>query len=153
MTDQKSAFSTNTSSLVGTWRLESAEFTGSDGSISYPYGESPVGIVTYDAGGHMSVQLMREERAHFDSNDPTMGNADEIRAAFEGIITYFGAYLVDEGLHRVTHRLEGCSFPNWEGTELSRHYAIEGDLLTLTTDPMQVGGTGITGVLVWRRIA
>lgn len=131
----------------------SAAFTGSDGSISYPWGESPIGIVTYGQSGHMSVQLMRVDRPRFATDDPTTGTPEETRAAFGGIMTYFGSYRLDEGAHQVIHCLEGCSFPNWEGTELSRHYAVEDDLLTLTTAPMRVGGADVTGVLVWRRMA
>ncbi len=144
---------TDGSPLVGTWKLDSSVFTGSDGSISLPWGESPIGVVHYDANGHMSVQLMRGDRPRFDTDDLKMGSGDEVRAAFEGIVTYFGSYSVDEAASRVTHILEGCSFPNWEGTELARHYAIDGDLLTLTTDPMHVGGIDVTGVLTWRKVA
>ena len=140
-------------SLVGTWKLESSMFTGSDGSVTYPFGESPIGVVHYDSSGNMSVHLMRSDRARFGEDDYKLGDDAEIRAAFEGMITYFGPYSIDEEASRVTHHLEGCSFPNWEGTELSRHYAIDGDLLTLSTDPMRLGGIDMTGVLTWQRIA
>ncbi len=144
---------THASPLVGTWKLESSEFTGSDGSLSLPFGESPTGVVHYDSNGYMSVQLMRGDRTRFDKDDLKLGTAGEVRAAFEGIITYFGTYSVDETASRVTHHLEGCSFPNWEGTELARSYTIEGDLLTLTTDPMHVAGIDVTGVLTWRKVS
>jgi len=96
---------------------------------------------------------MRRNRTRFASDDLMTGSDEETRSALTGIITYFGPYFVEEESARVTHRLEGCSFPNWEGTELERNYVIEGDVLTLTTDPMHVGGSDLTGVLTWRRIA
>lgn len=136
--------------LVGTWELVSAEFRDEAGELSYPWGADPIGVVTYSATGHMSVQLMRSDRPRFAANDPTAGSPEEILAAFAGIITYFGSYEVEGPT--VTHELEGCSFPNWEGTELSRTYAVEGDTLTLTTAPMRVGGADVVGVLAWQRV-
>ena len=134
--------------LVGTWKLISAEFRDESGRITHPWGEDPVGVVTYGADGYMSVQLMRSDRPQFVHNDPAEGTPEETLMAFAGIMTYFGPYTVDGTT--VTHHIEGCSFPNWEGTDLARHYTVEADVLTLTTAPMRVAGSEVTGVLSWQ---
>src|SRR5258708_34601956 len=47
------------SKLVGTWRLVRFVKTDTSGSMTYPYGERPVGYFVYDPTGHLSVQIMR----------------------------------------------------------------------------------------------
>ena len=98
----------------------------------------------------MSVQLMRSDRSHFATNDPAAGSVKEISSAFGGLMTYYGSYAIAGTT--VTHTIEGCSFPNWEGTELTREFAVDGDVLTLTTAPMRVAGEEVTGILAWKRI-
>ncbi len=45
--------------FVGAWRLLRYEYRRADGKLTLPFGESPVGLLIYDALGHMAGQLMR----------------------------------------------------------------------------------------------
>jgi hypothetical protein len=115
----------------GAWILASYEQRKADGTVSHPMGEAPVGRITYDAAGRMSAQLMRRDRPRFASNWRQEGAANEIKAAFDGYIGYYGPYTLNEKEKTVTHHVECCSFPNWVGTDQVRHYEFDGDRLIL----------------------
>jgi hypothetical protein len=107
----------------------------------------------YDAAGNMSAQLMRENRARFATSDPVRATDAEVRDAFNGYISYYGSYSVDEVKEAVTHRVHGASFPNWIGVDLVRSYAFdESGRLQLSTPPFVMGGESLEYVLVWERI-
>jgi hypothetical protein len=79
------------------------------------------------------------------------GTTEEIRQAFEGCIGYYGSYTVDEQARTVTHHVQGCSFPNYIGTDLKRLFNLSGDRLSLNTVPEVEGGEEVTFFLVWER--
>lgn len=139
--------------FIGTWKLVSSEFRRSDGAITYPYGQDALGVLMYDAAGNMAVQIIRTDRPAFASGDPSSGTAEEIKLAFEGVLTYFGRYDVDATTGTVTHHVWGCTFPNWIGGDQVRFFAFSAQRLTLSTPPVLVGGATITGVLIWERMA
>lgn len=135
-------------SLVGTWKLISQQ--SSDGSSEF--GGNAIGQLMYDTGGNMAVQLLRVNVPRFVSNDRRRGTPEEIRAAFDGTMSYFGRYTVDNTRRSVTHHLVGLSFPHWIGTEQKRFYRLEGRRLILTSEPFVVGGRAITSTLTCERI-
>ncbi len=139
--------------FVGTWKLVSYEIKTADGGSMYPIGPNGMGILMYDAQGHMAVQLMQRDRPSFAQADVRLGTPDEIKAAFGGYFAYFGQYEVDEAGGVVTHHVEGCLVPNWIGGDQKRFYAFSANRLVLKTPPSQLGG--VTGIqtLVWERIA
>ena len=137
--------------FIGTWKLVTSEFRTSDGKVSYPLGEKAVGILLYDSGGRMAVQLMRPDRPKFASGDMRGGTPEEIKTAAEGYVAYFGTYDVDEKQGSVVHHVEASLFPNWLGQDQMRFFEFSDDLLTLRTPPILSGGQEITGVLVWKR--
>jgi hypothetical protein len=137
--------------FVGSWSLESWEARTPFGEVTYPFGEDPAGRIMYDATGNMSVQLMRQDRPRFNSDDPFGGTVDEIQSAFEGFFAYYGRYSVQEGDSTVIHHLVGSSFPNWVGVDQVRHFAFSGDTLTLSTPPLLAEGATAVHTLVWIR--
>ena len=137
--------------FVGTWTLKSFEFRLSDGTVTNPMGKEATGMLMYDAHGHMSAQMMRTGRPIFASGDQQKGTPEEIKAAFEGYIAYFGDYVIDVDEKAVIHRTKGAMFPNMVGQDQKRFYEFSGNRLTLTTVPIQFGGVQITGVLTWER--
>jgi len=137
--------------FIGTWKLLSLEFQRSDGQLTYPMGRDVVGIVMYDANGHMSVQIMRPDRPAFASGDQLDGTPMEIKSAFEGFVAYYGIYEVNQEEGTVTHHLEGSLFPNWVGSAQRRFFEFSGNRLTLSTPPILFGGQQVTGVLIWER--
>ncbi len=138
--------------LLGAWSLTSFEMRRSDGRVSFPFGEDPSGMLLYEPSGRMSAQLLRRDRPPFDSGDQLMGDASEIKSAFQGCIAYFGAFEVDEAAATVVHRVEGSLFPNWIGTEQVRYYELDRDRLTIKTAPTEWDGVEVVAVLVWRRL-
>jgi hypothetical protein len=138
--------------FIGTWRLVSSEFRRSDDTIVYPYGEDAIGLLIYAATGQMAVQLLRAHRPLFAAGDPYRGTPEEIKAAFEGYIAYFGSYEVNEAEGVVTHHVHGASFPNWIGGDQQRFFAFAGNQLILSTPPILAGTSTMTGVLIWERV-
>ena len=140
------------SQFIGMWRLVSFEFRRVNGRVTYPYGKTPLGLIAYDAAGTMALQIYRADCPHFASGDIHRGTPEEIRAAYHGSLSYFGAYEVVEQEQAVIHHVTASSFPNWVGTDQKRYYDFSNGELTLRTPPLLWGGTAMSGVLLWRRI-
>jgi hypothetical protein len=118
--------------LVGTWTLLSWEQKRGDGTKVERYGTSPNGFAFFDAGGRFVITVMRSDRAKYASNALWQGTPEENKETADGTITYFGTYSTSEADLSITIRVEGSSFPNWNGTDQKRFVEIEGDRLTLT---------------------
>ncbi len=135
--------------FLGVWRLIRCESRFPDGRIEYPYGEKPVGRITYDKAGRMSAQLMRPgRRASVPSGVGLVaGHAttEEIRDAVDGFASYFGTFDVDESTKIVTHHVQGCLVPTWVGTDLKRTYQFTANRLLLTATTTSIRE------LVWER--
>jgi hypothetical protein len=142
-----------TPALVGTWRLASFEARDSKGQLQYPLGEHVLGLLIYDAGGNMSAHVMRDDCPRFAANDPGRGTDAEVRAAFDGHTSYFGAYTIDLARQTVTHHVRGASYPNWMGNDQLRYFKFEGSHLLLSTPPLVSGGESLEYVATWERIS
>src|ERR1700691_952366 len=75
--------------FVGTWKLVSIS-----SSESRLFGERPVGILIYDADGHVAVQIMRNPRPDI-SSGPGFPTAKEVQIAYKGYYAYYGTYEVN----------------------------------------------------------
>lgn len=136
-------------SVVGTWRLKRWETHHPDGRISWPLGPDAVGYLFYTPEGSMSVAMMRRDRAAFASEDLLGGTPEEKAAAASSYVTYCGRYEVRDGA--VIHHVELSLYPNWVGVDQVRFATVEGDELTITTQPLQIGGATVNQ-LVWKRV-
>jgi Lipocalin-like domain len=133
--------------LLGTWTLVSHEAVRPDGSRAPVYGLNPNGIAFFDAGGHFIITAMRSDRAKYAIANPTQGTPEENKATAQGTITYFGTYTVSEAERRIAIHIEASSFPNWNGADQIRTFAIAGDQITLTV----VLQTGANADVIWKR--
>ena len=122
--------------LLGVWKLVSYLRKSANGRVDAPYGDQPVGRLTYDSAGRMSAQLMRPGRK---SRQPVgvsfiTGTASEaeLREATGGFIAYFGTFDVDEASTTVIHHVEACLVPSWVGHDLRRKYRLQGNRLLLS---------------------
>ena len=142
------------SRLVGTWKLVAIEERDAHGKRVTPldYGPDPVGMLMYDATGHMSVHAMRRGRPRLDSDDVYRATPEQAKAAFTGYGAYFGTYTVDERAGMVIHHVEGSLLPNWEGTQQRRRFTISGDTLILEPPEFKAAGEGRTRRLTWQRV-
>ncbi|AVA24687.1 lipocalin-like domain-containing protein [Rhizobium sp. NXC24] len=137
-------------SLKGSWKLSGWRRTTSKGDVSYPLGEEASGLLVYTSSGTMMVQMTAANRPAFETSDPLGGSAEERAAAYSTCLAYFGSYRVGDG--KVTHRIEGSSFPNWAETEQVRPYELKGDELILRTPPSESGGITTVNEMSWIRV-
>jgi len=122
-------------SLNGVWRLVSFEQNESDGNVSFPYGEAPVGRLTFDAAGRMSVFVMKPGRfASVNSTAGiTMASVDDLRQIADGFMAYYGDFQVDDSTKTITTKVEAATIPAWTDSEQKRAYELSGDILSLIT--------------------
>ena len=138
--------------VVGTWRLVSSESRTETGEVRPTLGADPLGVLMYDASGHMSVHLMGRNRSKFAAGDMRRGTPEELKAAFDSYVSYYGTYVIDATEGTISHHLEGCSFPNWTGTTQKRFLKLEGKRLSLSTPPIRVDGKDVRVFLIWERL-
>ena len=139
-------------SFTGSWDLVSSEMRTSGGQVQYPLGEDCAGRLVIDSDGNFSAQLMRQSRPEFASGDIVRGTDEEIRAAYQGFVSFWSKMEVDEAKQEITYVVEGSLFPNWIGHQNLRHYKFEGNQLTLSTPSFLMAEQEVTGVLIWERI-
>lgn len=138
--------------LVGGWRLTSWVSIADDGSETQPMGDAPDGLLAYTEAGTMIGIMGPGDRPRFATDDVTGGSPDEQALAFASFIAYGGRYEVDGDT--VTHHVETSLFPNWIGTQQRRRFALsdDGQVLTLTSPPLVLGGATRIQRLTWRRV-
>jgi hypothetical protein len=140
---------TFTDQLIGTWQLVSFNSVHTDGSKLTVFGDNPNGIAVFDRTGYYIITVMRSDRANFAANDRAQGTADENKATAVGTITYFGTYTVSDPDRTLKIHVVGSSFPNWNGTDQKRSFAVSADELKLTNP---IASTGGTTEVVWKRV-
>ena len=52
----------NENPFLGTWQLIAWENTEADGTVTYPYGQQPVGFLIYTHDGYMAAEIMYPNR-------------------------------------------------------------------------------------------
>lgn len=134
--------------FVGTLELKEWTATLPDESVVFPFGEDAIGRITYDRSGNMAVQVMKNNRSQFLSEDPLQAQPDEVVAAYSGFIGYCGNYEVNRDSKKVVHQIKISSFPNWVGQGQIRNFEFNEDELILSTD--LIGSS--RHKLVWRKI-
>jgi hypothetical protein len=137
--------------LIGTWAFVASEWKRADGKHANPFGAGSTGILTYDAGGYMSAQIMRADRPPGPDAAATIDTA--FAAAVPGFLAYFGTYEIDASNSVVTHTVIGSSLPAWVGTQHHRRFEIDGDRLTLRDDLATSDGVAVAAATMWQRVA
>jgi hypothetical protein len=140
--------------LIGTWALVSIEERNAKGERVTPldYGPEPVGLLIYDATGHMSAQAMRRGRPRLGSDDVHRATPAGAKTALVGYNAYFGKYEVDEAKGIVVHVVEGSLIPDWEGSRQVRRFTLAGDRLVLEPPTFRAAGEQRTRRLTWQRV-
>lgn len=120
--------------FVGSWELKEWTTRLNDGILVFPYGKDAIGRITYDNNGNMAVQIMKNNRPPFLSEDPLQAKPDEVVEAYNGFIAYCGKYEVNLNSDQVVHQIKISSFPNWVGQNQVRYFEFNDDKLILSTD-------------------
>jgi len=137
-------------SLVGRWELVGWTGTTEAGESVEHGGDRPSGVLIYLAEGRMAVQIQRDGRESFGSRDFDAGTEPQQAAAYRAYIAYAGRFTLPEpGI--VVHHVELALHPDQVGMEKRREYVLEGDELTLRTQPILFEGERASSVLSWRR--
>lgn len=142
----------NSAPMVGAWKLTSLKVQKANGEAIYPFGKNARGSIIYTDSGRFSAQVMRPDRPRFKSGDQMKGTSEEIKASYEGFVSYYGSYEFDNENGFIIHHVEGSLFPNWEGHGLKRFFKLSGNRLKISTPPMLWGGGEVVGILIWERV-
>lgn len=136
--------------LVGHWTLVSWSGVDAAGDPVSHGGREPRGDLIYLESGRMAVQIQHDNRDPFGSRDLDAGTATERAIAYSTYNAYCGTYSVPEpGV--VVHHVELSIHPDQPGMDKRREYVLEGNELTLRTQPLIAGGAPATSELRWRR--
>ena len=132
--------------IVGTWTLVSAVIQSGNVNIE-AFGPNPSGTLVLGSDGRYALIFLRRDLPKIAANDRLSQTADESRTIAKGSIAHFGTYRVDETGKFLVFRIESSTFPNWNGAEQRRPFALSGDELTYTSP----GSTGVATQVVVHR--
>ena len=139
----------STSPLAGTWTLVAADVLHADGTRTSDFGMKPKGVLLIDDQGRYSLQIFRTDRPRFSTGDKAKGSDVEYKAAVMGSSTHFGTLRVDAASGELIFHIDGASFPNWEGQDQHRHYALKDNVLSYRVPPRPNGDVPVS---VWKRV-
>lgn len=128
--------------IVGTWDFVVAEVTAPDGKKTFPFGETPKGILIFAADGRFANIHIASDVPKITSNNRLTGTPEEYAEIMRRSVSLFGTYTVDETRKTVTYNIVAASFPNMQGEAQTRVI----DKLTadefVNTNPNVAGGRG-----------
>ena len=128
--------------IVGTWDFIVAEVTAPDGKKSFPFGETPKGILIFTPEGRFAQIHVASDLPKFASGNRLTGTAEEYGAINRRSLSVFGSYTVDEEKKTVTFNIVSSTFPNWEGEAQTRTIdKLDADEF-VNTNPNVAGGRG-----------
>lgn len=127
--------------IVGTWTYVSVDLVRPDGTRVPLFGPNPQGQASFDGHGRYILMTARAGQAKFASTNRMEGTPEENQAVVQGSIAHFGRYTVDEANKTITFHIETSTFPNWNGTEQKRPFAVTGNELMWSTPASTGGGT------------
>jgi hypothetical protein len=136
--------------IVGSWRLVSYEDKPPGGHSVYPFGKEPKGLLVYDAGGHMSIQIMKVPHPKVASGDDSQVTPEEKQALYDAYVAYFGTYTVDPDRGVVIHHVEADLADVYVGNDEERPFVLRGDTLILAPH-WKVNGEEWHGIRVFER--
>ena len=112
-------------SLHGAWQLLSYDVEQQSSSDTFaPMGDQPTGYVIFTPEGRLSFMLSAEGRK-------PGSNAEERSALLSSMIAYTGIYRLESD--RWITEVDVAWNPEWVGTEQTRFFTIDGDMLTVHT--------------------
>ena len=113
-----------------------------DGKKSFPFGETPKGILIFTADGHFAQIHVASDVPKIASGNRLKGTAEEYAAIMWRSISVFGDCSIDEAKRTVTYKIISASYPNWQGEAQERSIdKLAGDEF-VNTNHNVAGGRG-----------
>ena len=145
--------------LIGAWRLVRIEYIGPRGPQSDPYyGTDAVGLLTYEPGGTMSVQIGDRERGDLQVGDdrrrgpPDAASALARAHAFDTYYAYFGRWDYDERHGILTHEVQASLIPAERGRRYTQEVRLEAGRLIFINRSTTAAGVTIRRK-IWERVS
>jgi hypothetical protein len=130
-----------TKDLVGTWEWISVENTTPDGVTTQPFGPKPGGYLMFDQSGRFVWLITRPGRPNFASGKRDQGTPEENKATVHGSLAYCGTYAVSGDT--LILKIEAGTYPNEEGAQQRRSFALSGDELSWRNPAVSTGASGV----------
>ena len=111
--------------LIGTWTFVVAEVTAPDGKKSFPFGETPKGILVFTTDGHFSQIHIASDVPKIASNNRLNGTAEEYAAIMRRSTSCRS---------RSCSGLSSSGRPRWSFGATSRWPLLYGKRFSTTTD-------------------
>jgi hypothetical protein len=137
--------------LVGTWTFVVAEITAPDGKKSFPFGETPKGLLVFTPDGHFAQIHIASDVPKIASNNRLNGTAEEYAAIMRRSLSMFGTYKVDEAKKTVTFEIVSSTYPNAQGQSQTRTIDKLSADEFVNANPDVAGGRG-SAINVYRRV-
>jgi hypothetical protein len=128
--------------LIGTWTFVVAEITAANGQKSFPFGETPKGLLIFTPDGHFSQIHIASDVPRIASNNRLNGTAEEYAAIMRRSLSMFGTYKVDEAKKTVTFEIASSTYPNAQGQSQLRTIDKLTDDEFVNSNPEVGGGRG-----------
>jgi hypothetical protein len=119
--------------FIGAWRLVSMESRSTAGSLRYPLGREPSGLIVWDRSGTFSVQIAPSDES-------------------SSYVAYFGSWSLDEDAGEIALTVAETINAALRGTVQRRKFAFEDDRLTLQPPPTESDGETVTTHVLWQRL-
>lgn len=106
--------------IVGTWNFVVAEVFAPDGKKSFPFGETPKGVLIFTADGHFAQVHIASDVPKIASGNRLTGTPEEYAIIMRRSISVFGDYSINEEKKTVTFKIVSATYPNWQGEAQER---------------------------------
>ena len=138
--------------LLGTWKLVS--YVGEEvpsGARSDVMGAHPTGYINYGRDGRMIVIIAGSDRKR---PAGPVATPEEAAALIRSLLAYAGTYTVNTAAKTVTHHIDVSWDESRTGESHVRTYRLEGDRLTLITQPSRdpANGRKTVRTVTWERL-
>jgi hypothetical protein len=130
--------------LVGSWAWVSLDTIAADGTKSQPFGATPDGLVIFDNSGHFAWLISRHGRGKFASGNRDKGTPEENITTVQGSYGLSGTYSVSGST--LTFNVDASTFPNAEGAEQKRPFALTGDQLKWSNSASSTGANALAAL-------
>ena len=136
--------------ISGTWRLVSYQEKLLNGAVVNPFGETPQGIVIFEPGGYVSLQIMKIPRVSFPAGYER-ATAEQVKAVHEAYLAYYGSWTVDETHDVILENIRASNQPYLNNQMTTQQFDLDGKRLNLRTEFSDNGETHSV-LFVWEKI-